>query len=100
MFKNRFFLEMGPTNEFQPKFSGFSIKFGYKNSKNLKCVLQFNWDIDAVYCDVFLSSSELIINGATTVFSIVCPEKIAFSLQSAHKIVVDEFQTNLSGFSI
>ena len=46
----RTFLKMGPTDEFQTKFSGFSIQFGYRNCKNLKHVLQLNWNIDAVYC--------------------------------------------------
>ena len=51
MVKNRTFLKMGPTDEFQTKFSGFSIQFEYRNCKNLKRVLQFNWNIDAVYCE-------------------------------------------------
>ena len=50
MAKNRTFLKMGPTNEFQTKFSGFSIQFGYRNCKNLKRILQLNWNIDAFYC--------------------------------------------------
>ena len=50
--KFRTFLKMGPTNEFQTKFSGFSIQFGYRNCKNLKRVLQLNWNIDVVYCAV------------------------------------------------
>ena len=50
MAKNRAFLKMGPTDEFQTKFSGFSIQFWYRNCKNLKRVHQLNWNIDAVYC--------------------------------------------------
>ena len=46
------FSQMGPTDEFQTKFSGFSIWFGYRNCKNLKRVLQLNWNIDAIYCDL------------------------------------------------
>ena len=46
---------MGLTDELQTKFSGFSINLDI--GKNLKRVLQFNWDIDAVYCGlpVFLN---------------------------------------------
>ena len=55
MAKNRTFLKMGPTDEFQTKISGFNIPFGYRNCKNLKCVLQLNWNIDAVYCDVYIT---------------------------------------------
>ena len=48
---SRIFLKMGPTDEFQIKFSGFSIvQFGYRNCKNIKRVLQLNLNIDAVYC--------------------------------------------------
>ena len=55
MAKNRTFLKMGPTDKFQTKISGFNIPFGYRNCKNLKRVLQLNWNIDAVYCDVYIT---------------------------------------------
>ena len=48
--KNLTFFNMGPTNEFETKFSGSSIQFEYSNCKQLKRFLQFNWDIDAFYC--------------------------------------------------
>ena len=57
MAKNRTFLKMGLTDEFQTKFPGFSIQFGYRNCKNLKGVLQLNWNIDAVYCGLCAKSS-------------------------------------------
>ena len=36
MGKNRTFIKKGPTDEFQTKFSGFSIQFEYRNCKNIK----------------------------------------------------------------
>ena len=48
MVKKWTFLTMGPTDEFQTKFSGFSIvQFGHRNWKNLKRVLRLNRNIDA-----------------------------------------------------
>ena len=47
--KTRAFLKIGPTDEFQNNFYGFSFQFGYRNCKNLKRALQLNWNIDAVY---------------------------------------------------
>ena len=49
---NRIFLKWAWQTNSRPSFLDSALNMDIGNAKNLKFVLQFNWIIDAVYCDV------------------------------------------------